>query len=144
MKNSGGIMKRISVIVFYLFMIGVILSGCKKNDSPTSQNSAKTGLIGKWKILTSNGVDVSAYDMTLDITEKQITMQIPTYSCTKVYSYTTSGNNYSTTLQSTTCNQGSDSSNVPGYKAGGTYSISGNKLTMKESGGTVNVCERIN
>lgn len=138
-------MRKLNIIIFFLLSAGVIIAGCKKNENPTSSSTGSSGsIIGKWKIVTSNGIDISSAGGTFDIAETQITESWQSYSCSKTYSYTTSGNKYTTTLQTTTCNQGSDPSNVPGYKASGTYSISGNKLTLNDSGGAITVCEKIN
>ena len=137
-------MKKFYLAGFILLAAGILMYSCKKSDSPTNSTSSSSGsFIGNWKIVTSNGVDVSSAGGTFDITTAQITESWQVYTCSKVYTYTTSGNNYTTTLQTTTCNQGSDPSNVPGYKASGTYSVSGSKLTL-DSGGNVTICERIN
>ena len=139
-------MKKFYIAAFILFTAGILMYSCKKNDSPTGSNSTSSSsgsFIGKWKIVTSNGTDITSAGGTFDITAAQITESWQAYSCSKVYTYTTSGNNYTTTLQTTSCSQGSDPSNVPGYKASGTYSISGSKLTLN-SNGNVTVCERIN
>ena len=133
-------MKKLCIAILLLFAAGILMYSCKKNESPTSSSPAS--LIGKWKIVTSNGIDMSSAGGTFDITSTQITESWQIYSCSKVYTYTTSGNNYTTTLQTTSCNQGSDPSNVPGYKASGTYSISGSKLTLN-SGGNVTVCQKM-
>mgnify|MGYP000070727937 CR=1 FL=1 len=135
-------MKKLLTYIFLFYSLLIIIPGCKKDENPTTPDSGS--VIGKWRILTSNGIDVSNAGGTFDITETQITESWAAFSCTKVYSYTKSGNNYTTILQSTTCSiQGNDPSNVPGYKATGTFVVSGNKLTITLEKGTVVVCQRM-
>jgi hypothetical protein len=132
-----------TILIYYsLFCSLLIISGCSKDNNPA--NSDSQSIIGKWKILTTNGIDISSAGGTYDIIETKITESWVIPSCTKIYSYTKNGNQYTTILQSTTCSiQGNDPSNVPGYKATGTFTVNGNKLTITLEKGTVVVCQRI-
>lgn len=130
------------LIYFFLLCSLLIIFRCSKEDNPA--NSDSQNIIGKWRILTTNGIDISSAGGIYDITETQITESWQLYSCTKIYSYTKNGNQYTTILQSTTCSfQGNDPSNVPGYKATGTFVVTGNKLTITLEKGTIVVCQRI-
>lgn len=124
-----------------LAALALTISACSSDNPVDSRDDA--GLIGKWRILTSNGVDITFAGGTLDISENRIVESWQLLSCTKTYSYTKDGSSFSTTLQSTNCQQGSDPSNVVGYQASGTYKISKNKLTLNHENGTVSVSEKI-
>lgn len=140
-------MKKKSFLFLLLISASVIFAGCKKEENPVNNNNNGGGsgsVLGKWKILTSNGADISFAGGTYDISESQIVENWTAFQCNKVYSYTKSGNTYTTTLQTSACDyQGGDPSNVPGYTATGTFNVSGNKLTINLQNGTTAVCERI-
>ena len=125
-----------------LFLLAVVtLQGCTSDNPVDSGDDAS--LIGKWRILTSNGADISSVGGSLDISASQIVESWQLLSCAKTYSYTEDGKNYTTTLQSTNCQQGSDPSNVVGYTATGTYKISKNRLTLNLENGSVTVAEKM-
>ncbi len=77
---KGGSRKNLLTYLLLLCSLQMVFSGCSKKENPVIPESGN--VIGKWRILTSNGIDVSSAGGTFDITETQITESWTDFSCT--------------------------------------------------------------
>lgn len=94
----------------------------------TTPPGGNASFIGTWRVLTSSGVDISALNGTFTVTATLITENWPGI-CQKTYTYTLSGNNLNTVLQTNTCNF--PGANEPRFFEGASViSITGNTMTV--------------
>jgi len=122
-------MRKLFFIFALLFVIGCGNSGGGGSSTPA--------WVGTWLVQSQNGVDVSALNATYTISESSVAFVIP-YVCASTGNLTVTGNNYTSVTQTTDCSGG-----AVGDVDTGTFSVSGNNLTITSTtGGYTQVCTR--
>jgi len=124
-------MRKIGVVL----CLAVLLVSCGGGGGGGSDNSS---WVGAWLIVTENGTNVSSLGATYTITENSVAQVIPGV-CSTTLSVSTSGDNWSGTVQTTDCAAAS-----PGTVQTGTFSVSGDSMTIVNYYlGTTQTCERL-
>ncbi len=108
-------MKRLLILISCLFLLTACGSG-GGGDGVSSE------LVGRWLILTQDGVDISSAGVVYAVTNSSYTMAS---NCSETGSFSASGGTWSATVQGTNCSGVSIGTTVSGG-----YSVSGTSASM--------------